>query len=119
MRNFSDEKNRTAASKNAVALLQKKRYELSAAFFLLAGSVEDACNLAIDRLQDIQLAVLMCRLCDTSADKRVLRKIVNEHFVRAGVLIGDCFLRHIGFTLLGEHINAFNALFENLLPAME
>jgi len=37
-KSFDDERSKTAASKNAYALLGKQRFEYAAAFFLLAGS---------------------------------------------------------------------------------
>lgn len=40
--NFSEDRWRKAALKNAFALLGKQRFEHSAAFFLLAGSLKDA-----------------------------------------------------------------------------
>lgn len=40
--NFSEDRWRKAALKNAFSLLGKQRFEQSAAFFLLAGSLKDA-----------------------------------------------------------------------------
>jgi len=40
LKNFSDPKNKSSASKNAYALLAKKRFDVSAAFFLLGGYIE-------------------------------------------------------------------------------
>lgn len=40
--NFSEERWRKAALKNAFALLGKQRFEHAAAFFLLAGALKDA-----------------------------------------------------------------------------
>lgn len=40
--NFTEDRWRKAALKNAFALLGKQRFEQSAAFFLLAGSLKDA-----------------------------------------------------------------------------
>jgi hypothetical protein len=63
---------------------------MSAAFFLLGNHVEDACYVVIDKLKDIQLAILICRIFDT--DKKTLPKIIQEHFIQAGKVTGDCFL---------------------------
>ena len=47
-RDFSDVKNRTAASKNAFVLLGKHRHELAAAFFILGELTRSsACNVTI------------------------------------------------------------------------
>lgn len=40
--NFTEDRWRKAALKNAFSLLGKQRFEQSAAFFLLAGSLKDA-----------------------------------------------------------------------------
>ena len=40
--NFNEDRWRKAALKNAFSLLGKQRFEQSAAFFLLAGSLKDA-----------------------------------------------------------------------------
>uniref|UniRef100_A0A4W5LFZ7 RAVE complex protein Rav1 C-terminal domain-containing protein n=1 Tax=Hucho hucho TaxID=62062 RepID=A0A4W5LFZ7_9TELE len=40
--NFSEERWRKAALKNAFSLLGKQRFQQAAAFFLLAGSLKDA-----------------------------------------------------------------------------
>lgn len=53
---------KTTAEKNALVLMSKKNYMLSCAFFLLAGNLRDAVKVAIDKLRDPVLAVLMARL---------------------------------------------------------
>ena len=40
MKNFSDPKTKSSSSKNAYALLAKKKFDVSAAFFLLGGYLE-------------------------------------------------------------------------------
>jgi hypothetical protein len=41
---------KTAASKNAYALLSKKRYEHAIAFFILAGAQQDAITICLNQL---------------------------------------------------------------------
>jgi len=53
--NFSEDRWRKAALKNAFSLLGKQRFEQSAAFFLLAGSLKDA----------IEVWTHMCKLKST------------------------------------------------------
>ena len=60
--NFSEERWRKAALKNAYSLLSKQRFEHAAAFLLLAGSFWDAIQLCINRLKDIQMALVISRL---------------------------------------------------------
>ena len=43
-------------------MLEKKRYEDSAGFFLLGGYVKDAVEIILDKLQDVQLAILITKL---------------------------------------------------------
>jgi len=59
---FSQERWRKAALKNAYALLGKQRFDHAAAFFLLAGSLKDAVEVCLNKLKDIQLALAVARL---------------------------------------------------------
>lgn len=79
---FEQERWKTAAMKNAFALLGKQRYgnhdlqlpgrllikhwwsvsEYAAAFFLLGDRLSDAVSVCIRNLRDIQLAILLCRV---------------------------------------------------------
>ncbi|ESO86706.1 hypothetical protein LOTGIDRAFT_235301 [Lottia gigantea] len=61
---FTQERWRKAALKNAFALLGKQMFMQAAAFFLLGGSLNDAINVCLERLNDIQLAIVICRLYD-------------------------------------------------------
>ncbi|OCF41725.1 hypothetical protein I317_04429 [Kwoniella heveanensis CBS 569] len=55
---------KTAAVKNAYALLSKQRYEYAAAFFMLAGQPKDAINICLRHLKDWQLGVALARVID-------------------------------------------------------
>lgn len=44
--------------------MSKKNYLLSCAFFLLAGNLKDAVSVALDKLNDSVLALLMARLVE-------------------------------------------------------
>jgi hypothetical protein len=59
---FTQERWRKAALKNAYALLGKQRFEHAAGFFLLAGSLKDALEVCLAKLKDIQLALVIGRL---------------------------------------------------------
>ncbi|XP_069136751.1 dmX-like protein 2 [Argopecten irradians] len=61
---FSQDRWRKAALKNAFALLGRQRFTHAAAFFLLAGALNDAVEVCLDKLNDIQLALVVCRLYD-------------------------------------------------------
>ena len=62
MKDFSQDRWRSAASKNAYALISRKRYEDAAAFFFLGGHFKDAVNVISVYMEDIQLALLAARL---------------------------------------------------------
>ena len=61
-RDFSCDRWRSAALKNAHALCSKRRYALAAAFFLLAGKLSEAVKLCTGKMNDYQLACLVSRL---------------------------------------------------------
>ncbi|CAG7847093.1 Regulator of V-ATPase in vacuolar membrane protein 1 AltName: Full=Suppression of the onset of impotence protein 3 [Serendipita indica DSM 11827] len=61
---FEIPKWRTAALKNAFALLGKRRFEMAAAFFLLGGSLQDAVNVCIKQMNDFQLGVALARVVE-------------------------------------------------------
>ncbi|KAK3098460.1 hypothetical protein FSP39_019692 [Pinctada imbricata] len=74
---FTQERWRRAALKNAFDLLGKQRFEHAAAFFLLAGSLDDAIEVCMDKLGDMQLALVICRLySDTDMMPDSVRKIL-------------------------------------------
>ncbi|XP_032824724.2 dmX-like protein 2 [Petromyzon marinus] len=66
--NFGEERWRRAALKNAFALLGKRRFEQAAAFFLLAGALRDAIEVCLEKLNDIQLALVVARLQESNTD---------------------------------------------------
>ncbi|XP_068836222.1 dmX-like protein 1 isoform X4 [Capricornis sumatraensis] len=120
--NFEDERWRKAALKNAFSLLGKQRFEHSAAFFLLAGCLRDAIEVCLEKLNDIQLALVIARLYesefDTSATyKSILRKKIlgidspvselnllniNMHY--------DPFLRSMAYWILEDYSSALETL---------
>ncbi|WWC85740.1 uncharacterized protein L201_000606 [Kwoniella dendrophila CBS 6074] len=52
---------KTAAMKNAYALLSKQRYDYAAAFFMLGGAPKDAINVCLRHLNDWQLGIALAR----------------------------------------------------------
>lgn len=64
LNDFTLPKWRTTAEKNAMVLMSKKNFTLSCAFFLLANKLKDAINVAIDKMNDPILAILIVRLFD-------------------------------------------------------
>jgi hypothetical protein len=60
-----------AAIKNASKLMQQRRYELAAAFFILGGKASEAVRVCLKLLRDPQLSILVAQLCEDrdSADR--------------------------------------------------
>lgn len=77
--NFTEERWRKAALKNGYALLGKQRFEHAAAFFLLAGSLKDAVEICLHKLQDLQLAIIIVRLYE--GDGTSLKKLLYEEIL--------------------------------------
>ncbi|XP_076252311.1 rabconnectin-3 alpha isoform X2 [Rhynchophorus ferrugineus] len=102
--NFSEDRWRKAALKNAYVLLGKQRFDHAAAFFLLAGNLRDAIEICINKIEDIQLAIIITRLyegdggnlknllyqeilgCDENGDNQDLTKAHPDPFLRSMAL---------------------------------
>ncbi|KAG6841953.1 hypothetical protein C0991_005133 [Blastosporella zonata] len=115
--NFSDPRWRTAALKNAFALLSKRRFgklchellygirvshtvEYAAAFFLLGGSLKDAVNVCIKQLDDFQLALALARVVEQSNEGPVLLDILNTTVLPIAFRNGNRWLASWAFWLL-------------------
>ncbi|XP_057663826.1 dmX-like protein 1 isoform X3 [Diorhabda carinulata] len=77
--NFSEDRWRKAALKNAYALLGKQRFDHAAAFFLLAGNLKDAVEICLNRLQDLQLAIIIIRVYQ--GDCEYLKKLLYQEIL--------------------------------------
>ncbi|KAG6911550.1 hypothetical protein DXG01_011852 [Tephrocybe rancida] len=98
--NFSEPRWRTAALKNAFALLSKRRFEYAAAFFLLGDSLKDAVNVCIKQLDDFQLAVALARVVEQSNEGPVLLDILNSTVLPVAFKNGNRWLASWAFWLL-------------------
>ena len=74
---FTQERWKKAALKNAFALLSKQRFEQAAAFFLLGDKLWDACEVCISRLGDLQLSLVITRLYEGEGGP-VYQRILKE-----------------------------------------
>uniref|UniRef100_A0ABI7YZH8 RAVE complex protein Rav1 C-terminal domain-containing protein n=1 Tax=Felis catus TaxID=9685 RepID=A0ABI7YZH8_FELCA len=120
--NFEDERWRKAALKNAFSLLGKQRFEHSAAFFLLAGCLRDAIEVCLEKLNDIQLALVIARLYESEFDtsaayKSILRKKVLGIDSSVSELNSlnismhyDPFLRSMAYWILEDYSGALETL---------
>ncbi|CAH2982214.1 unnamed protein product [Chilo suppressalis] len=77
---FTEDRWRKAALKNAFVLLGKQRFEHAAAFFLLGGALKDALEVLLTRLGDLQLAMVVARLyeCDTTLPPSLKKLLMDE-----------------------------------------
>uniref|UniRef100_A0A8C6LVA4 Dmx like 1 n=1 Tax=Nothobranchius furzeri TaxID=105023 RepID=A0A8C6LVA4_NOTFU len=118
--NFSEDRWRKAALKNAFSLLGKQRFQHSAAFFLLAGSLKDAVEVCLEKLQDLQLALVISRLYESefeaaSTYKKILQRYVLGHDKQVKSRIPanpDPFLRSIAYWVLEDYSRALDTLIE-------
>ncbi|CAG2055238.1 unnamed protein product, partial [Timema podura] len=127
--NFSEDRWRKAALKNAYALLGKQRFEHAAAFFLLAGALRDAIEVCLDKLEDFQLAMVIARLYEGELDstpaslKRLLYEEIlgcnkdgeNQDLSRAHP---DPFLRSMTLWILKDHTGSLNTLLQSNTGSM-
>ncbi|KAG6818061.1 hypothetical protein H0H87_009216 [Tephrocybe sp. NHM501043] len=99
---FSEPRWRTAALKNAFALLSKRRFgiEYAAAFFLLGGSLKDAVNVCIKQLDDFQLAMALARVVEQSNEGPVVLDILNTTVIPLAFRNGNRWLASWAFWLL-------------------
>uniref|UniRef100_A0A3Q3FPS4 Dmx like 1 n=1 Tax=Labrus bergylta TaxID=56723 RepID=A0A3Q3FPS4_9LABR len=114
--NFSEDRWRKAALKNAFSLLGKQRFQHSAAFFLLAGSLKDAVEVCIEKMQDLQLALVISRLYESEFETgSTYKKILQRHVLGQDKQIQanqDPFLRSMAHWVLEDYSRALDTLLE-------
>ncbi|KAM9810580.1 dmX-like protein 1 [Neosynchiropus ocellatus] len=115
--NFSEDRWRKAALKNAFSLLGKQRFQHSAAFFLLAGSLKDAVEaseVCLEKMQDLQLALVISRLYESEFETAsTYKKILQRHVLGQDKQIPaheDPFLRSIAHWVLEDYSRALDTL---------
>ncbi|KAF8642016.1 hypothetical protein AX16_009737 [Volvariella volvacea WC 439] len=97
---FSEPRWRTAALKNAYALLGKRRFEYAAAFFLLGGAPKDAISVCIKQLGDFQLAIMLARVVEQSNEGPILLEVVSNTILPIAIQEGNRWLGSWAFWLL-------------------
>ncbi|CAJ0582912.1 unnamed protein product, partial [Mesorhabditis spiculigera] len=133
MSDFSDPFHRKTAEKNAFVLMSKQRFMQAAALFLLAERLVDALKVLIDKLHDIQLAMIVLRLYEQDPDKQQahLKEIlckeilgqtveefeeargdVDEDTVLSRDASKDPFIRSMAYWLLRDYAKAAHTLVE-------
>ncbi|KAF1392626.1 hypothetical protein PFLUV_G00030020 [Perca fluviatilis] len=120
--NFTEDRWRKAALKNAFSLLGKQRFEQSAAFFLLAGSLKDAIEVLLEKMEDLQLAMIVARLyeadfensstCQGLLYEKVLGCNKDGSGYHCSRLHPDPFLRSIAYWIMKDYTRALDTLLE-------
>ncbi|KAF9585501.1 regulator of (H+)-ATPase in vacuolar membrane [Lunasporangiospora selenospora] len=99
---FDQDRWKTAALKNAFALLGKQRFAYAAAFFLLGNKLQDAVNVCIKNLNDFQLAIAICRVYEPEERGPVLTKLLQDLIETTT----DPWLLSLFYSMLGQTSNA-------------
>ncbi|XP_012861790.1 dmX-like protein 2 [Echinops telfairi] len=120
--NFNEDRWRKAALKNAFSLLGKQRFEQSAAFFLLAGSLKDAIEVCLEKMEDIQLAMVIARLYESEFEtSSTYTSILNQKILgcqkdgsgfNCRKLHPDPFLRSLAYWIMKGYTRALDTLLE-------
>jgi hypothetical protein len=108
-RDFTLEENRTAARKNAYALMGKRRFEYAAAFFLLANDPSSAIRILAGQCQDLPLAIAVARVyCEDGSPE--LMKFMEERVLPSARQAGDRWLLSWVHEMMGHSHLAAQAL---------
>lgn len=108
-RDFSLPDAKTAAKKNAYALMGKRRFHYSAAFFLLADDPASACNVLAGQCEDLAFAIAVARLyCGDGSP--ALSKLVVDRVLPQAKTDGNRWLTSWCHSIFGEAIEAAGAL---------
>ena len=90
-RDFSLENNKVAANKNAFVLLGQHRYAMAATFFVLGGKLQDAVEVCLHQMADIQLAIVLYRTLAEDLDFGSMLQVTLQAYEQLSVA---SFLRH-------------------------
>jgi hypothetical protein len=107
--NFTESRWKTAALKNAYALMGRRRFEYAAAFFLLADHLADAVNVLHGQLGDTQLAIAVARVYEGD-DGPVLTSFLKEKILPQAARDGNRWLATWAFWMIGRRDNAVRSL---------
>ncbi|KAL4956308.1 RAVE protein 1 C terminal-domain-containing protein [Aspergillus filifer] len=116
---FHEARWKTAALKNAYALLGKRRFEYAATFFLLADHLRDAVLVCLNQVGDLQLAIVIARAYEGD-DGPVLREILESRVLPEAATDGNRWMASWAFWMLGRRDMALRSLIspiESLIPS--
>lgn len=107
--NFNESRWKTAALKNAYALMGRRRFEYAASFFLLADHLQDAVSVLHNQLGDTQLAIAVARVYGGD-DSPVLLKFLNDKVLPQAAREGNRWLATWAYWLLNRKDKAVRSL---------
>lgn len=91
--------------------------EYSAAFFLLADRLQDAVNVCLNQLKDLQLAIAITRVYEGDHGP-VLRKLLEEEVLNIAAQEGNRWLASWAFWMLRRRDMAVRALIVSTLQLL-
>jgi hypothetical protein len=106
---FTDPRWKTAANKNAYALMGRRRFEYAATFFLLADNLDSAVSVLSNQLGDVQLAIAVARVYGGD-DSPSLKKLLSERLLPNTVRDGNRYQATWIYWMLGQRSLAVRAL---------
>ncbi|KAJ2726361.1 regulator of (H+)-ATPase in vacuolar membrane [Coemansia sp. Benny D115] len=110
---FSEQRWKTAAAKNAYVLLSRQRYLDAATFFLLSDKLSDAATICITQLKDVQMAITICR-CYEGDNGPVLKSLLWKHVLPDAFKRQDRWLASLAFGLIGKYDLVLQSLTDDL-----
>jgi hypothetical protein len=116
--NFNDDRWKTAALKNAYALMGKRRFEYAASFFLLADHLQDAVSVLHNQLGDTQLAIAVARVYGGD-DSPVLLGFLREKILPKAAREGNRWLATWAYWLLNRKDMAVRSLVTPLISLLD
>ncbi|KAI0025835.1 regulator of V-ATPase in vacuolar membrane protein [Xylariomycetidae sp. FL0641] len=116
--NFEDPKWKTTALKNAYALLSKRRFTYAAAFFLLADHLQDAVNVCLNQIKDLQLSIAIARVYEGD-NGPVLKKLLENDVLAVAAQEGNRWLASWAFWMLKRRDMAVRALITPVYTLLE
>jgi hypothetical protein len=115
--NFDEARWKTAALKNAYALMGKRRFEYAAAFFLLAGALKDAVSVLSNQLGDMQLAIAVARVYEGD-NGPVLGEYLKNQVLPLAAVEGNRWMATWAQWMLGKRDKAVRALIVSILSLL-
>ena len=103
MNDFTKDRWKAAALKNGYALMKQHKYELAAAFLLIGGKVFEAARICEKNLGDIQLALFIIRIVESSqtlTSTKYLKPWIENQLLDYSKENKDLFIQCMAYKLL-------------------